>query len=198
MNKKLEQSGLILVIIVLVVLVVVGLWWYYGTLSSLATNEISASTLVPVSPTTAQKSAVAVDVDSNESVSAIIARLPDTSAFASYYANTGVSAQLKGVGPYTIFVPTNTAFSHQAMGSISGLSATAQKRLVEYHIVTGRAVDANAQFFGTIEAMSGDVLNFSDNQAGEAQVNSSFITHAYKGNNGVVYLISEVLLPPTK
>jgi uncharacterized surface protein with fasciclin (FAS1) repeats len=193
MNKKLEKSGLILAIIVLIAVIVVGVWWYYGqsTMSSTSTN------LSTTTPTTVQKS-VAIDRDSNESVNAILASLPDASAFYSYYTATGVSSLITGKGPYTVFVPTNEAFGLEKSGSISGLSATAKKRLVEYHIVKDRAVSANASFFGSVQALSGDTLNFSDNEAGEPQVNSSFITHEYQGNNGVVYVISEVLLPPTK
>jgi uncharacterized surface protein with fasciclin (FAS1) repeats len=187
MNKKIERSGLILGIIVFVVLIVIGIWWYGQ--SSATSNDMSA---------TVNKQTVAVDVYSTKSVNAIIESSPDLSTYASYFTSTGVSSLTSGNGPYTIFAPTNVAFSHQKTGSISGLGAAAQKRLVEYHIVTDRALDPKALYFGTVQAMSGDMLNFSDNQAGEPQVNSSFITHAYKGSNGVVYAISEVLLPPSK
>jgi uncharacterized surface protein with fasciclin (FAS1) repeats len=94
-------------------------------------------------------------------------------------------------------VPTDGAVSQLPAGTISGLSAAAKKRLVEYHIVTGRAVDVDAENSGSIQALSGDALNFSLGTNNTPMVNSSITVTEYKASNGVVYLIDNVLIPPT-
>lgn len=200
MNKKIEKSGLILSIIVILVLILLGVWWSQKTLVNNAPNN-NTTTVVTNQATTTQvngKVVVGVDKKTTQTVSSIIAGIPDVSTFASYLTSTGVSTLTKGTGPYTIFVPVNSAFGQLPAGSISKLDAAGKKRLVEYHIVANRAIDIDALSFGTIQALSKDMLNFSANQAGEPQVNSSFVLHEYKGSNGIVYMVSAVLLPPKK
>ena len=82
-------------------------------------------------------------------------------------------------------------------GTINDLDGAQLKRLVEYHIISGKEIDVNAETAGTVMALSKDLLNFSKNPGDvSARVNSSVVLHAYKTSNGVVYIIGTVLLPP--
>ncbi len=124
--------------------------------------------------------------------------LPDATRFAALLSSSGVGATLTGKGPYTIFVPSDRAFRLVPQGALN-LTAAQLKRLVQYHVVSGRAIDVNAIDAGTIQALSKDMLNFSINQNDQsARVNSSLVLQAYKASNGMVYLVNMVLLPPTK
>ena len=110
--------------------------------------------------------------------------------------STGVASQLSGKGPYTLFIPINEAYAHLPPGALD-LSATALKRLAQYHVVAGRAVDVNAEISGTIQALSKDMLNFSVRPGDKsARINSAVALQEFKAQNGVVYLIDQVLLPP--
>ena len=109
----------------------------------------------------------------------------------------GIKATIQGVGPYTVFVPTDGAFSLLESGTIANMSAAEKKRLVQYHVVSGRAIDPDAVKSGQIMALSKDVLNFEVSTTDKtARVNNSFFIKAYQGRNGIVYLVSAVLLPP--
>jgi uncharacterized surface protein with fasciclin (FAS1) repeats len=125
--------------------------------------------------------------------------LPDATRFAALLNSTGVLAELAGEGPYTIFVPTDRAFRLAPKGVVDSLTGAALKRFVEYHVVPNRSVDVNAVDSGTIQALSGDMLNFTV-EAGDqsARVNSSVVLEGYSTKNGMVYLINTVLLPPVK
>lgn len=126
----------------------------------------------------------------------IIAGIPEASRFGTLLSSTGVKAEIAGQGPYTVFVPTNASFSLLPPGALN-LSGTQMRRLAEYHVVMGRAIDVNAQLAGTIQALSKDMLNFSVFPSDKsARVNSAVALKAYKASNGIVYLVSEVLLPP--
>lgn len=130
-------------------------------------------------------------------VSSISEGLPDATRFSALLTSTGVAAMLKDKGPYTIFVPTDRALRQLPPGTLEHMSAAQLKRLVEYHVVATRAVDVNAVDSGTLQALSGDMLNFSLQPGDQsARVNSSVVLQGYSTKNGVVYLINSVLLPP--
>ncbi len=132
-------------------------------------------------------------------VAQVVASLSGVSEFQSAFVSTGVSASLTGKGPYTVFVPTDTGYNLVKPGTITGMSAAEFKRFVQYHVVSGRALDLDALQNGTIQALSKDTLNFAvQKSTGFVQVNSSFAVTAYKASNGIVYVINQPLIPPAK
>jgi len=131
-------------------------------------------------------------------VATVAQNLPNTSQFKALFKSTSVATSLTGKGPYTIFVPTNGAFSQLPPGTITKMTDAQKLRFMQYHIIDGRMIDAQAQVAGTIEAMSGDVLNFSFGADQIPLVNSAIFIHKYEASNGVVYLIDNVLLPPQR
>ncbi len=132
----------------------------------------------------------------SSSVVYIAEHIAGASQFATMLSSTGVAAQLTGKGPYTIFVPTDNAFSRLPSMPLSKFNAAQKKRFIEYHVVVGRAVQIDAQVAGTIQAMSGDILNFNYGVDKIPMVNSAIFISEYAASNGVVYLIDNVLLPP--
>ena len=130
------------------------------------------------------------------SIAGVLATIPEASVFNGYFVRDGVAAEL-GKGMYTIFVPTNSAFAALPPGTVSALSYAAQKRLVEYHVVSGKMLDTDAIASGNYQALSRDYLNFNVNlQTGASYVNSGAVIKQYKAHNGIIYTISSVLLPP--
>ncbi len=77
------------------------------------------------------------------------------------------------------------------------MTAAQKKRMVQYSVVSGRALNVNVQDSGSVKALSGDLLNFNVGSTGLVQVNSSYALAAYKATNGIVYVINQPLLPPT-
>lgn len=187
-------------VIALIIIAGLGIWWLSSANQS--NGSINATMATSTATSTAATSSAqniqepqAVNRGS-QTVAAIAENISGASEFASLLTSTGVAAQLKGPGPYTVFVPTDGAFSQLPAGTISGLSAAAKKRFVEYSIVSGRAVNVTAEFSGSIQALSGDALNFSFNATNIPMVNSGILITEYKASNGVVYLIDNVLIPP--
>lgn len=131
-----------------------------------------------------------------KTVGDIIASLSGASRFEAMLRASGVSQALTKQGSYTVFVPVNRAFTGVSSVALAGLSRTEEKRLVEYHVVEGRALDVTAQTSGAIGALSGDQLNFMNQ--GVPIVNNSRIVAEYEGSNGIVYLVDNVLLPPQR
>jgi|GEM_PF-2220961 uncharacterized surface protein with fasciclin (FAS1) repeats len=143
-----------------------------------------------------QGSAVQAPAVVDTSVVGVLAGIPEASNFNAYVHSTGVANQLRN-GSYTIFIPTNAAISNLPKGTISGLSSSAQTRLVQYHVVSGKMLDNDAIMSGNYQAMSRDTLNFNVNiETGASYVNSGKIIKQYKASNGIIYLVSSVLFPP--
>lgn len=186
-------------VIALIIIAAIGIWWLAtGAVPNMQMNSMASSTAATSTEATSTSTIQEPQSinRSSQTVVAIAENLSGASEFGSLLSSTGVAAQLKGPGPYTIFVPTDGAISELPSGTISGLSAAGKKRLVEYHVVSGRAVDVTAEFAGSIQALSGDALNFSFNNTNIPMVNSAILITEYQASNGVVYLIDNVLIPP--
>lgn len=183
--------------LVLVALIIAVVWWQRSDRETLGTGtpheQATTTTQTP------QGTPVAREDRMNADVAAVVAGIPEASSFASLFVSTGVSASVSASGTYTVFVPTNGAFNLLSPGTLSNMTAAQKKRLVEYHLVSGRAVDTVAVETGTITAVSKDSLNFEVRDSDDsAMVNSAFIIKQYKAKNGIVYLVSNVLVPPEK
>lgn len=189
-NKK---TSLWVVGVIVVILVLFGSWLWSKQSNTSFTTEVETET-----EATSTTSINTLEKRSDMTVNEVVASLATGSAFKSYLTSTGVSAQTTGKGPFTVFVPENSAFSRLKPGTVSTLSSLEKKRLVQYHIVANRALDADAVSYGNITSLSRDILNFNASVGGVLQVNSSRILKSYRAKNGIVYLISEVLIPPAK
>nr|WP_049871402.1 fasciclin domain-containing protein [Ramlibacter tataouinensis] len=123
----------------------------------------------------------------------------------------GLVDTLKSPGPFTVFAPTNAAFSALPAGTVDTLLKPENKatltKVLTYHVVPGR-VDAAAlarqiqagggkamlktASGGTLTAtMSGPNVLITDDKGGAATVT---IADVYQ-SNGVIHVVNKVLLP---
>lgn len=180
----------------IVVLVILGIWWFMSMTPATDTsgNATTTGEVATTSDNGGGNTATASETRSSSTVAAVVSSLSTGSSFNSLFTSTGVAASLTGSGPYTVFVPMNSAF-----GSVSTANMTAaeKKRLAQYHVVSGKALDIDAVSSGTYTALSKDELNFRvDLTYKEAFVNSGYAITQYKASNGIVYVISQTLIPP--
>ena len=174
-------------------LIALGLWWVSSNQSVNSATDMATSTAATT--TTSSATGPAVSDMSGDTVNAIVASLSGVSEFQSLYSSTGVSAMVTAGGKYTVFVPLDTAFSNVTKGTISKMTAAQLKRLVEYQVISGKEVTVGTQTLGSVQTLSGDPLNFSDTN-NIPMVNSAIVVAEYKGSNGMVYVINDVLIPP--
>lgn len=193
------SRGIWIGILAVIILLGLGAWWLSANqVVTLPTLPATATSSDATASSTASAGQYYPTTTSGSSVAAIAENLSGASTFGGWLSSTGVGAKLSGKGPYTIFVPTDGSISQLPAGTYNDLSAADKMRFVEYHIVTGRAIDATAETAGAIQAMSGDALNFSYGADNIPMVDSAIIIAEYKGTNGVVYLVSNPMLPPQK
>ncbi|PKB43514.1 putative surface protein with fasciclin (FAS1) repeats [Cellulophaga sp. RHA19] len=125
--------------------------------------------------------------------------------------NSDLIGALSGTGPFTVFAPTNDAFtalfaSLDGYSSLDDFDTEEEKALLatilKYHVVAGAAVASGDLTDGqVITTLSGEdvtvTLNngvfFSDASEADAQV----VTADVDATNGIVHVINKVLLPQT-
>ena len=171
-----------------VLAVVLIAWWVMGNTTPSATSG-QGSGATQVSDTTVGAKKGGTDVVS------VAQGISDASVFASWLVSSGVAAELAG-STYTLFVPTDAAIAALPAGTYRDQSAAGKKRFVEYYVVPGTVIDANATLAGSVQALSRDMLNFTKREGKPPLVGSAPIITSYKASNGVVYLIGGTLIPP--
>jgi uncharacterized surface protein with fasciclin (FAS1) repeats len=197
MNESNNTGAWIAGVLVVLVLLGLGYWYFYGRTEAPATEVEQQATTTPQANNTNTQNAVAREDRVSSDVASVVASIPEASRFAALFSSTGVSASVGASGTYTIFVPTDGAFNLLVPGTLDGLTAAERKRIIQYHVVSGKKLDIDAINTGNIMSLSKDALNFQVSDAGTSvQVNSSFAIKAYQAKNGIVYLINGVLLPP--
>ena len=112
-----------------------------------------------------------------------------------------LAGALSGAGPFTVFAPTDAAFSALPAGTLTSLLADpsgALADILKYHVVSGKAMStdlSNGQVIGTLLGQNVSVVINSNG----VFINNAKVTIAdIEAGNGVVHVIDAVLLPPSK
>ena len=123
----------------------------------------------------------------------------------------GLVDTLKGVGPFTVFAPTNTAFGKLPAGTVDALVKPENKAMLTsiltYHVVPGRmtAKDIAAAIAAgkgkaeltTVQgeklwaSMMGKTIMLTDAKGGTAHVTQGDVMQS----NGVIHVVDTVLMP---
>lgn len=119
----------------------------------------------------------------------------DTLVQAVQAAN--LTGTLSGEGPYTVFAPTDEAFSQLPDGALDFLLLPENRdlltKVLTYHVVPG-SVMAKQLSTGGISALGGGIaIRVSD--AGVVVNNGSVVNADIQASNGVIHVVNRVLIP---
>jgi uncharacterized surface protein with fasciclin (FAS1) repeats len=111
----------------------------------------------------------------------------------------GLVETLKGAGPFTIFAPTNAAFSALPAGTVDGLLKPEKKadltKVLTFHVVSGAVKAADLKDGQKVKTLQGGELTVSIKD-GKVKINGANVTTAdLTGSNGVIHVVDGVLLP---
>lgn len=106
---------------------------------------------------------------------------------------------LQGLGPFTVFAPTDAAFDNLPAGVLDELLADpeALSQVLLYHVVAGRVFSTDL-VPGTIETIHGAGAVISEADSDFFIDAARIIEVDIQGLNGVIHVIDEVILPPTQ
>ena len=109
---------------------------------------------------------------------------------------------LQGDGPFTVFAPTNEAFAALPAGAVESLLKPENKdqliSILTYHVVPGKVMSTDLS-----DGMKATTVNGSKIMIGVSNngvtINGANVTAAdISASNGVVHVIDQVILPPSK
>jgi len=160
----------------------------------------SATSSVVQTPALGGQSSVKDDASEKNVVQVAVASTDHSTLVTAVKAADLVDA-LSNAGPFTVFAPTNAAFSKLPEGTVEGLLKPEKKNdlenILQYHVAVGVYQLENLNDGQKLGMVNGDNVTFAVKD-GKVTINGAAIVGTVKASNGVVYVIDNVLLPPTK
>ena len=127
-----------------------------------------------------------------------IASNPQLSTLNSLVIKAGLVDTLKGAGPFTVFAPSNEAFSKVPAKTLADIGADPArlKAVLTYHVLPGKVMAADIKNNSSVKTVNG--ANVGVSKAGEfVTVEDGMVQRAdLNATNGVVHIIDSVLIPP--
>lgn len=110
----------------------------------------------------------------------------------------GLESTLRGQGPFTVFAPTDTAFSRLPKGTLQGLlkpeNRAKLQAILTYHVVPGKVMAKDVVKLNSAKTAQGGTIKII-NSGGVYVDNAKVIQTDIETSNGVIHVIDAVLLP---
>jgi len=145
------------------------------------------------------------DMDKPMNIVDIASANPDFSTLVAALTKADLVSSLQGNGPFTVFAPTNAAFTELfadlGVSGLDDLSAEALKPILLYHVL-GVKVLSSGLTDGYVNTLSSGPdqtkISLEVNKQNVKLNGSASITAAdFLASNGVIHVLDKVLLPPT-
>jgi uncharacterized surface protein with fasciclin (FAS1) repeats len=108
----------------------------------------------------------------------------------------GLVETLKGEGPFTVFAPTDEAFSKIPADQLNALLADkeALTKVLTYHVVPGKVMAKDVIKLSSAQTVQGQSLSI-DASSGVKVDNARVLKTDIETSNGVIHVIDSVMLP---
>lgn len=109
----------------------------------------------------------------------------------------GLAETLHTGGPFTVFAPTDGAFSGLPEGTMDALKADpdALGQILLYHVVPGRLKVSDLRELTELETVQGSLLQIRQTDQGITINGTYLLTADVPAENGVIHVITAVLVP---
>lgn len=106
---------------------------------------------------------------------------------------------LKGDGPFTVFAPTDEAFSKLPKGTLESLLKPENKSklaaILKYHVVSGKVMAKDVVKLSEAKTLQGSEAKITVKD-GNVSVDKALVTKTdIQTSNGVIHVIDSVILP---
>ena len=110
---------------------------------------------------------------------------------------TNLTDTLKGKGPFTVFAPTDKAFSALPTGTVEALlnNTSALKNILLYHVAGQRLMAKDVANMSNITTLEGQKLPVNVTDQGVFVGNATITMVDINASNGVIHVIDTVLMP---
>jgi uncharacterized surface protein with fasciclin (FAS1) repeats len=109
---------------------------------------------------------------------------------------TGLGDILSGEGPFTVFAPTDEAFSKLPARTLENLLQDKEKltEILTYHVVPNKVMSSDISTIANAITVQGNKLSI-DSRHGVKVNNVNVTKPDIECTNGVIHIIDEVLIP---
>jgi uncharacterized surface protein with fasciclin (FAS1) repeats len=165
-----------------------------------AAAHTSATTVPPGGATASECAGADAEALSALPVAEAVGQIDELAAFSAAVAASTLHDQLAGAGPFTIFAPSNDAFSRIPTNVFDSILADTDllDSILSAHVVAGQALSPDElAAAGSVDSLNGPVAVTLDGDVlvlngGEARVTCAGIATS----DATVYIIDQVLQPP--
>ena len=111
----------------------------------------------------------------------------------------GLVNTVSGPGPFTVFAPTDAAFTKLPAGTVENLLKPENKdqltAILTYHVVAGKVMAADVVKLSEAKTVNGKMLKVKVN-GGNVMVDDANVTATdIAASNGVIHVIDSVIIP---
>jgi uncharacterized surface protein with fasciclin (FAS1) repeats len=170
------------------------------TLAACSSSSTTATSSTPAasSPSTAASTPVASSTPAAAgTIVEVAAANPDFSTLVAAVKAAGLVDTLNGAGPFTVFAPTNAAFTALPAGLLDKLLLPANKatltKILTYHVVPAKVMAADVKP-GKVKTVEEGEITIAT-AAGVKVDGASVTTTDIEASNGVIHVIDKVLVP---
>jgi uncharacterized surface protein with fasciclin (FAS1) repeats len=103
---------------------------------------------------------------------------------------------LEGMGPFTVFAPTDKAFAKIKKETLDAVLADKEKllRILRYHVLAGKRLSADIAKLTTVTTLEGSDVKIDTTY--KIKINDALVIGAdIECSNGVIHIIDTVLMP---
>ena len=111
----------------------------------------------------------------------------------------GLVETLKGEGPFTVFAPTDEAFTKLPAGTVASLLEPSNKQklidILTYHVVAGNVKAADVVKLSSADTLNGQSITVKTKDGKVFIDHSTVIKADIEAINGTIHVIDIVLMP---
>jgi transforming growth factor-beta-induced protein len=111
----------------------------------------------------------------------------------------GLVDTLKGKGPFTVFAPTDEAFSKLPAGTVESLLKPENREkliaILTYHVVSGKVLAKDVVKLKSAKTVNGKEVTVTVGDAGVMVDGAKVVATDIETSNGVIHVIDSVILP---
>ena len=109
----------------------------------------------------------------------------------------GLVSTLKGTGPFTVFAPTDEAFSKLPAGTLEALlnDPAKLKSILLYHVVSGKVMAKDVMGLKSAKSVEGSSIRITVGEGSVLVDKAKVIKTDIECSNGVIHVIDSVILP---
>jgi uncharacterized surface protein with fasciclin (FAS1) repeats len=167
--------------------------------AALACSKPAEQTSVELTASIDEGQSAVQDDESEPNIVQTALKSPDHKTLVAALKAAAYVDALSNAGPFTVFAPTDHAFSLLPAGTVEDLIKPENKaklqNILEYHVYVGVVRESMVHGSMTLNQVNGKNVSLVK-EGDKLKVNGTDVVATVSTSNGIIYVIDQVLLPP--